>query len=79
MRTNPLLFALVVCSVVVAGVNLANADIRNGLVGYYPLDEGTGTIAHDMSGNGTRRDALQWHHLDLTRLPGRRHQQQRHG
>ncbi len=30
----------------------ASADIRSGLVGYYPLDEGTGTIAHDLSGNG---------------------------
>ncbi|UCG57695.1 MAG: hypothetical protein JSU70_22875, partial [Phycisphaerales bacterium] len=34
----------------VAGV--ANADITSGLVGYYPLDEGAGDTAHDMSGNG---------------------------
>ena len=27
----------------------ASAD----LVGYWPLDEGTGTIAHDVSGNGS--------------------------
>ncbi|MHC4508962.1 MAG: LamG-like jellyroll fold domain-containing protein, partial [Planctomycetota bacterium] len=26
--------------------------ITDGLVGYYPLDEGTGNTAHDMSGNG---------------------------
>jgi len=30
---------------------LADANIRDGLVGYYPLDEGAGTIAHDMSGS----------------------------
>jgi len=33
-----------------AGV--ANADITSGLVGYYPLDEGAGDTAYDMSGNG---------------------------
>ncbi len=33
-----------------AGV--ANADIRTGLVGYYSLNEGAGTIAHDLSGKG---------------------------
>jgi hypothetical protein len=52
MRTNTVLFALLACSLVVAGAHVANADLRNGLVGYYPLNEGTGTIAHDMSGNG---------------------------
>ncbi|MHC4753137.1 MAG: LamG domain-containing protein [Planctomycetota bacterium] len=31
---------------------LANADITDGLVGYYPLDEGEGDTAYDMSGNG---------------------------
>ncbi len=30
----------------------ANADITSGLVGYYPLDEGAGDTAFDMSGNG---------------------------
>jgi len=34
----------------VAGV--ATADHTSGLVGYYAFDEGSGTIAHDMSGNG---------------------------
>jgi len=33
-----------------AGV--ANADIASGLVGYYPLDEGAGDTAYDMSGSG---------------------------
>ena len=28
------------------------ADITDGLVGYYPLDEGTGNTAFDLSGNG---------------------------
>ena len=30
----------------------ANADLKSGLVGYYPLDEGVGNIAHDLSGHG---------------------------
>ncbi|MCX5646802.1 MAG: LamG domain-containing protein [Phycisphaerae bacterium] len=44
-----------------AGV--ANADIRSGLVGYYPLDEGAGNIAHDMSGSGhdgTLHNGITW-------------------
>jgi hypothetical protein len=44
-----------------AGV--ANADVRSGLVGYYPLDEGAGNIAHDMSGNGhdgTLHNGVTW-------------------
>ncbi len=42
---------------------LANADIRSGLVGYYPLNEGTGTLAHDMSGHGhdgTLNNGVTW-------------------
>ncbi len=35
-----------------AAAGVVKADIRNGLVGYYPLNEGTGTIAHDLSGKG---------------------------
>jgi hypothetical protein len=31
---------------------VANADIASGLVGYYPLNEGAGDTAYDMSGNG---------------------------
>jgi hypothetical protein len=27
-------------------------DIRNGLVGHWPLNEGQGTTAYDRSGNG---------------------------
>ncbi|MGE5294567.1 MAG: LamG-like jellyroll fold domain-containing protein [Solirubrobacterales bacterium] len=48
MRTMVVSLALVVC---LAG-GIANADIKNGLVGYYPLDEGAGDVAHDMSGSG---------------------------
>jgi len=45
----------------VAGV--ANADITSGLVGYYPLDEGAGDTAYDMSGNehhGTLHNGVTW-------------------
>ncbi len=41
----------------------ANAGIRSGLVGYYPLDEGSGNVAHDMSGqnhNGTLHNGITW-------------------
>jgi len=38
--------------VLVLAAGVATADITSGLVGYYPLDEGMGNIAHDMSGNG---------------------------
>ena len=40
--------------VLVAGlaVGVANADIQTGLVGYWPLNEGAGDTAADMSGNG---------------------------
>ena len=31
---------------------LADASLSDGLAGYWPLDEGTGTIANDFSGNG---------------------------
>jgi len=44
-----------------AGV--ANADIKEGLVGYYGLDEGVGDIAHDMSGqghDGTLHNGMTW-------------------
>ena len=44
-----------------AGV--ANADITSGLVGYYPLDEGAGDIAHDTSGeghDGTLHNGITW-------------------
>jgi hypothetical protein len=38
--------------VLVLAAGVATADNTTGLVGYYPFDEGAGTIAHDMSGNG---------------------------
>jgi regulation of enolase protein 1 (concanavalin A-like superfamily) len=52
---------LVLGTCLAAGV--ANADIKNGLVGFYPLNEGTGTIAHDLSGkghDGTLYNGLTW-------------------
>jgi len=42
---------------------VANADIADGLVGYWPLDEGTGTTTADLSGNGSNGtfvDAPAW-------------------
>ena len=52
MRTSIVSLPLLVCLAVALAAGVANADLRNGLVGYYPLNEGTGTIAHDMSGHG---------------------------
>ena len=50
--------------VLVSGpAGVANADVKSGLVGYYPLNEGTGTIAHDMSGqghDGTLHNGITW-------------------
>jgi len=42
------------CFVLTLGLaaGAANADITSGLVGYYPLDEGAGDTAYDMSGTG---------------------------
>jgi len=43
--------------------NVANADITSDLLGYYPLDEGVGTIAIDVSGNGhdgTLNNGVTW-------------------
>jgi hypothetical protein len=42
---------------------VANADISDGLVGYWPLDEGAGTTTEDLSGNenhGTFLDSPTW-------------------
>jgi hypothetical protein len=53
--------SLVLALGLAAGV--AKAGIRNGLVGYYPLNEGTGTIAHDLSGqghDGTLNNGITW-------------------
>ncbi len=41
----------------------ANADLADGLVGYYPLDEGAGTTAMDKSGgghDGTLNNGVTW-------------------
>ncbi|MEN6575567.1 MAG: LamG-like jellyroll fold domain-containing protein [Phycisphaerales bacterium] len=48
MRTTLVSLGLLVC----LAASVANADITSGLVGYYPLNEGAGDIAHDMSGSG---------------------------
>lgn len=59
MRTTAVLLALGVC--LAAGV--ANADIKAGLVGFYPLDEGAGTVARDLSGkghDGTLHNGITW-------------------
>ncbi len=53
--------ALVLVLGMAAGV--AQAGIRSGLVGYYPLNEGAGTIAHDLSGqghDGTLHNGITW-------------------
>jgi regulation of enolase protein 1 (concanavalin A-like superfamily) len=63
MRTNIVLLALLVCLAIVPAAGVANADIRSGLVGYYPLNEGAGDIAHDMSGeghDGTLHNGITW-------------------
>lgn len=53
MRTS-IVFIYRVSLILVLGLaaGAANADLRSGLVGYYPLNEGAGNVAHDMSGNG---------------------------
>jgi len=41
-----------------AGTNKRLIDQAQGLVGYFPFDEGTGTIAYDYSGNGNNGTLL---------------------
>ncbi|MGD8499703.1 MAG: hypothetical protein PVJ86_03605, partial [Phycisphaerales bacterium] len=53
------------CFLLVLGptTSVANADLASGLVGYYPLDEGAGDTANDMSGsghNGTLHNGVTW-------------------
>ena len=53
------------CLVLVLGlaVSTANADITDGLMGYWAFEEGEGSIAYDSSGNGndgTLRGDPQW-------------------
>lgn len=64
MRTS-IVFLYMAPLILVLGLaaGVANADIRNGLVGYYPLNEGAGTVAHDMSGaghDGTLHNGITW-------------------
>jgi hypothetical protein len=61
MRTSVVLLAFTLALGLAAGV--ANADIKSGLVGYYPLNEGAGNIAHDMSReghDGTLHNGITW-------------------
>ena len=37
---------------VMAGVVPVQADLQDGLVAYFKLDDGSGTVAADSSGNG---------------------------
>jgi len=46
-------FAFSMCLVFLTfSTAITMADIMEGLVGYWPLDEGSGKVAHDASGNG---------------------------
>ncbi len=47
-------FTRLACLVLVLGLaaGIASADIETALVGYYPLNEGTGDTTADVSGNG---------------------------
>ncbi len=38
--------------ILLGGIDVASADITSGMVGHWTFDEGTGTVAHDSSGNG---------------------------
>lgn len=63
MRTSTVSLPLLVCLAIALATGVANADIKSGLVGFYPLNEGAGTIAHDMSGNGhdgTLHNGVAW-------------------
>ena len=48
-----LIFAIVLIFLIVGFVRPAHADITNGLVGWWKLDEVSGTSAADSSGNGS--------------------------
>ena len=63
MRTTIVSLPLLVCLVIAPTAGVANADIKSGLVGYYPLNEGAGDIAQDMSGeghDGTFHNGITW-------------------
>jgi len=50
--SKKLMYLLSVVLVLVLAAGVANADIKTGLVGYWPLNEGAGDTTADMSGNG---------------------------
>ncbi len=55
---NKLLFTLLTLIVVVFFGSIANADLQDGLVVYYPFDETTGTDASDASKNKNDAELL---------------------
>jgi len=61
MRTSVILLVFTLVLELAAGA--ASAGVRSGLVGYYPLNEGAGDIARDMSGqrhDGTLYNGVKW-------------------
>ncbi len=50
MRTGVVLLASIL--VLGLGAGVTNGGIKSGLVGFYPLDEGSGSVARDMSRHG---------------------------
>jgi len=59
----PIVYTATLLLVLGLAASVAKADIRSGLVGYYPLNEGAGTIAHDLSGqghDGTLYNGITW-------------------
>jgi hypothetical protein len=47
-----LLVAITFAALIILSATITMADIMEGLVAYWPLDEGSGTVAHDLSDNG---------------------------
>jgi regulation of enolase protein 1 (concanavalin A-like superfamily) len=63
MRTTLVFLGFLVGLAIVPVPGVANADITSGLVGYYPLDEGVGDVARDLSGkghDGTLHNGITW-------------------
>ena len=50
--SSPFTIATGMESIAIASGTAATSSLSTGLLGYWPLDEGTGTVANDASGNG---------------------------
>jgi hypothetical protein len=50
--SSPFTIATGMESITIASGTAATSSLANGLVGYWPMDEGAGTVARDVSGNG---------------------------